>query len=331
MAQRVSVIATVLNEAESIGILLDSLLAQARQPDEVVIVDGGSSDGTLSRLEHYAEGAIVPVRVLSRPGCNISQGRNAAIEAAGGPIIAVTDAGVRLENDWLEQLVAPLEGQDPPDVVTGFFASDPRSTFELVLGAVTLPRLEEIDADTFYPSSRSVAFRRDAWEAVKGYPEWLDYCEDLLFDFALRDAGYTFAFAPRAMVHFRPRSTLRAFFKQYYRYARGDGKADFWRCRHLIRYSTYLAIGPLLLVLSLTHHPAWLLALGAGLVAMMGRAFRRLLPRLSGLSLRERLLALWWLPIIRWAGDLAKMLGYPAGVWWRWHHSPRDLWPKRHW
>ena len=39
---------------------------------------------------------------------------------------------------------------------------------------------------------------------------------------------------------FRPRPHLRAFYVQYYRYARGDGKANLWLKRHLIRYGTYL-------------------------------------------------------------------------------------------
>lgn len=329
MSQQVSLVATVLNEAGSIQALLDSLCAQTRPPDEIVIVDGGSTDGTLALLERFEQGAPMPVRVISRPGCNISAGRNAAIAAARGSLVAVTDAGVRLERDWLSHLIAPFEGADPPDVVSGFFTPDPKSTFELALGATTLPTLDEINPVTFYPSSRSVAFRREAWQAVGGYPEWLDFCEDLLFDFALRDAGYRFAFAPQAVAHFRPRPTLKSFFKQYYRYARGDGKADFWRYRHLIRYGTYLVALPLLVVLAVVHHPLWWLALIAGLAAMMRAPLRRLRPALAGLSSREKWIALAWAPTIRVVGDVAKMLGYPVGVWWRWHYAPRMPWPKR--
>jgi len=189
MADQVSVIATVLNEAQSIEALLDSLLRQTRPPDEVVIVDGGSTDGTLGRVEGFGRATDLSLKVLSLPGCNISQGRNLAIGTARGPLIAATDAGVRLEDDWLEELLAPFGKDDPPDVVGGFFVSAPESTFELALGAVTLPTVGEIDPARFYPSSRSIAFRREAWEAIGGYPEWLDYCEDLLFDFALLDAG----------------------------------------------------------------------------------------------------------------------------------------------
>ena len=330
MSPTVSVIATVLNEAATLDALLTGLAAQTRPPDEVVIVDGGSTDGTWEHMQNLAQAATLPLTALARPGTNIAQGRNAAIAAAQGELIAVADAGVRLEPDWLEHLIAPFESQDPPDVVSGFFLPDPRSTFELALGAITLPRLDEVDPATFHPSSRSVAFRRAAWEAVGGYPEWLDYCEDLLFDFALRDAGYRFTFAPRALVHFRPRRNLRAFFRQYYRYARGDGKADFWRYRHLVRFGTYTA-GLIVLVLAVLVSSLWWLAVAAGLAGLLLAPIRRLLPLLRGRPRREQLIALAWAPLVRVTGDVAKMLGYPVGVVWRWRHAPRAPWSKRQW
>ena len=55
---------------------------------------------------------------------------------------------------------------------------------------------EDINPQTFLPSSRSVAFCKTAWEAVGGYPEWLDYSEDLVFDMALKEDVGNFAFAP---------------------------------------------------------------------------------------------------------------------------------------
>ena len=330
MPQRVSVIATVYNEASSITGLLDSLARQTRPPDEVVIVDGGSTDGTLEMMQEYAVRGTLPLHILSCPGLNIAAGRNAAVAAAQGEIIAATDAGVRLERDWLEHLVAPFARDPAPDVVSGFFLADPQSTFEKALGAITLPRLEELDLAAFNPSSRSVAFRRAAWERVGGYPEWLDYCEDLLLDFSLRDAGATFAFAPQAVAHFRPRSTLRAYYRQYYRYARGDGKADFYRYRHLMRYGTY-ALLVASLVLALAQHPLWLALAAAMLTATVWRPLTRLRPALRDMGPRERLRSLGWAGLIAWTGDVAKMLGYPVGVWWRLLHAPPGTWPKRQW
>lgn len=333
---RATVICTVLNEGESIRRLLDSLVLQTRPPDEVVIVDGGSRDNTVGVVWEYGDRLTLQVRVV--PGANISRGRNAAIEAATGDVIASTDAGVWLERDWLARLVAPLLGpgddamvvpsSEQPRSSAGFFVPDPQTLFERAMGATVLPAVEEIDPDSFLPSSRSVAFFKQAWAEAGGYPEWLDYCEDLIFDLRLREVAGPCAWVPGAVAHFRPRGSLRSYFRQYYRYARGDGKADLWRMRHAIRYGTYLIALPALVALSVAHSPLWLLALLAGLLAYCRTPYRRLRKHLTPLSATDRLRAVLLVPVIRAVGDVAKMLGYPAGWAWRLRHWGR---PDVHW
>lgn len=306
---------TVKNEGGSLARLLDSLAAQTRQPDEVVVADGGSTDNTKEVLQAYAP--RFNLTILDCPGANISQGRNAAIAHARGEIIASIDGGVRLDPHWLEEIIKPFACADPPDVVSGFFLPDPYNTFETALAATTLPALREIRPQTFLPSSRSVAFRKAAWAYVHGYPEWLDYCEDLVFDFSLRAAGFRFAFAPKAIVFFRPRPSLGQFFRQYYLYARGDGKANLWFKRHLIRYTAYLVVLPLSLWLVLSAPPVSLAIWLLGAVAMFATPYRRLLELWGNLGLGAKLAALAYVPLIRFTGDVAKMIGYPVGVWWR--------------
>jgi glycosyltransferase involved in cell wall biosynthesis len=315
----VSVICTVLNEAGSIDQLLASLAAQTRPPDQIVIVDAGSSDGTWDKLQSWRAGGL-PLLPLPRIGANISRGRNEAIRAASGEIIAVTDAGVRLDPSWLAALLVPFERDDPPEVVSGFFVADPRSVFELALGATTMPAVEDVRPAEFLPSSRSVAFRRSAWQQVGGYPEWLDYCEDLVFDLALKRAGCRFAWAPEAIARFRPRPSPGRFFQQYYRYARGDGKALLWARRHLIRYATY--IGTPVLIRRTGGHPLTLaVAILAGL-AYCRRPLRRLQPALAELPPVDRARSVALVPLIRLIGDVAKMVGYPIGLLWRLRHRP---------
>lgn len=323
----ISVIATVYNEGDAIHRLMQSLIDQTRPPDEVVIVDGGSTDNTVAHLHQYAD--RLPLRVIVREGANISEGRNHAAAVARGDVLAITDAGVTLPHDWLAELVAPFETDTPPDVVSGFFAADPHTLFEVAMGATVLPLADEIDPATFLPSSRSVAVRRAAFLAVNGYPEWLDYCEDLIFDMKLK-ARYPFAFAPTACVAFRPRETLRAYIQQYYRYARGDGKADLWRKRHAIRYITYLVIVPAVLIGGLVLHPlVWSLYLLGGAVYLR-RPFQRVPAVMRVYAARDgaRVGPLAWgyvallVPVIRVVGDVAKMFGYPMGWRWRQHHRP---------
>ena len=323
-------IATVLNEGESIRRLLDSLVAQTRPPDEVIFVDGGSTDNTVTVLREYED--RLALRVLVEPGSNISAGRNRAIAAAQGDIIAVTDAGVVLAPDWLERITQPLLDDPSLEVVSGFFSADPATIFEAALGATTLPLADEISPETFLPSSRSLALRKAAWITAGGYPEWLDYCEDLILDLRLRKIAAPTMFEPRALVYFRPRPTLESFFRQYYRYARGDGKADLWRKRHAVRYATYFIAAPLILLLGWRVHKAlWGLFL-PGAYVYLRDPYRRLRVVLDEASRagkphvtpEDNLMALALVPIIRVAGDVAKMIGYPVGWLWRLKNRPPD-------
>ncbi len=314
---RVAVILTVLNEAEALPRLLESLAAQTRPADEIVVADGGSRDGTQAVLADYAARLGLPIRVVDAPGANISQGRNRAIAATTCELIAATDAGVRCPPDWLARLTAPF-ADAAVTAVAGFFETDPVTVLEVAMGATVLPEVNDVNPATYLPSSRSVAFRRAAWEAVGGYPEWLDYSEDVVFDLALRAKYGPFVFVPEARVRFRPRGSLRALARQYYLYARGDGKAGLFPRQHAIRYFTYLVVAPLLVYAALTVSGwLWLVGVVAGL-AYLRLPLRRLWPRLAGLALGARVQALAYLPIIRVVGDVAKMVGYPVGVAWRW-------------
>ena len=217
-------------------------------------------------------------------------------------------------------------------MVAGFFEPDPHSAFETALGATVLPAVEEIRPETFLPSSRSIAFRKQVWNDVGGYPEWLDYCEDLIFDLNFRRLrGVRVMFEPRATVRFRPRSSLRAFFRQYFRYARGDGKADLWRKRHALRYGAYLHLLATLACLfsprARRHNGAlayFTVSSALGSAAYLWKPLRRLLQVAPHASAGELACMLAPLPLIRLTGDVAKMAGYPAGWVWRLRRSYAD-------
>ncbi|NOK60065.1 MAG: glycosyltransferase [Chloroflexi bacterium AL-W] len=305
----VSLVCTVRDEADNIAVLLDSMLQQTRPPDEIVVNDCLSRDATPQIVGSYiARGH--PIRLV-RGGYNIPSGRNNAIRHAQGSIVACTDAGLTLDTHWLEHIIAPLE-RDQADIVGGFFRPMPQSLFELVLGATNYREAAEINPETFLPFGKSVAFYKRAWEHVDGYPEWVDHCEDVLFDLALKRAGYRFAFAPDALVLFRPRSSFAAFAKQYFLYARGDGMAHLWSTRHLMRYTVY-TVGTGLLVLAWRH--PWVLGLfGLGLFVYTRTPLRRLCLRGDGLTKREAIYTASLIPLIRIVGDVSKMLGYPVGL-----------------
>jgi glycosyltransferase involved in cell wall biosynthesis len=313
MSISISLVCTVRDEADNIAALLDSMLAQTRPADEIVINDCRSRDATPEIVEGYA--ARHPQVRLVRGGHNISSGRNSAVAAARGAIVACTDAGLTLDHGWLAAIVAPIEA-GAADLVGGFFRPAPRSLFELTLGAVNYPDVEEVNGAKFLPFGKSMAFRKEVWERAGGFPEWASHCEDLLFDFAAEQAGFRRGFAPAAVVHFRPRPDLWAFARQYFYYARGDGLGGLWRKRHAARYTAYagaLAMLALMARIPTTRLPGVALAL-IGAAGYTRRPYRRLWRRLRGRPLAERAPALALVPLIRLVGDIAKMAGYPVGL-----------------
>jgi len=293
----------VRDEVDSIDRLLDSLLSGSRPPDEIIIADGGSRDGTLARLQERAL-SEARIRSLSTPG-NRSVGRNAAVRAATGSVIACTDAGVDVDREWLERITRPFEDDARVDVVAGFYRAAGETPFERAAGVVSAPSLEEVDLDRFLPSTRSIAFRRAAFDRVGGFDEALWHNEDTPFALALKEVGCMFAFAPDAIVRWRPRGNLRAFIHQHRRFGIGDGEARVqgWFYRTLaVKY--VMALG--LFVLGFWFRPAWwLLGLGVALfiVTQAKRGFGRI-PAVEAVLL---------VPALKVAYDWAYLSGYLKG------------------
>jgi glycosyltransferase involved in cell wall biosynthesis len=299
----VSLIVTVRNEAASIDRLLDSVLAGTRPPDEIVVADGGSSDATFERLK--ARAAADPrIRAVLAPG-NRSVGRNAAIRAARSPIIACTDAGVTVEPEWLERITRPFEQDPGTGCVAGFYEPDGTTWFERAAGVISAPRLGEVDLRRFLPSTRSIAFRRSAWERVHGFDEALSHNEDTPFALALKQAGTAFVFEPGARVRWRPRGDLRSFYAQHRRFGFGDGESRVQAWFYATLAAKY-ALGVMLLLLGFRVPAAWWV-LGAGVVAFVLSQGRRGVGRVGILE------AILVVPFLKVVYDAAYLSGYVRG------------------
>ncbi len=308
---RVSLVVTLRNEAKTVKELLRSIAAQTRLPDEVVIVDGGSEDETVSLIRSCPQ--PVPLQLLSIPGANISAGRNAAIAAATHEVIAVTDGGCVLDAFWLEKLIEPIERHSEVSLVAGFYAPLVGSWFQGLVACATLPLANEVNPNKFMPSARSIAYRREVWTRVGGYPEWLEIGEDMYFNHAWRELGVEYRVVPEAMVYWRQRTSFRGVMKQYFRYAEGDGIAGMYPERHLIRFATYgwLAAG---------HHLAKLVPgyrfITAGAASVyVERRWRRVPVFMRSWPVSARFAILPAIPGMLAAIDVAKMAGYVSGRW----------------
>ena len=248
---KVSVVVPFRDEEHSIRELLDSLLHQTRPPDQIVITDGGSVDATPQIIEEYIQKGA-PVRLLRAGPALPGRGRNLGAAAADFEWLAFTDAGIRLNNDWLETLVARAASDESIDVVYGSWQPVTDTFFKecAAIAYVPPPALRHgiLARPRFIAST---LLRREAWAKVNGFPEELRSAEDLVFMDRLEEAGYRAVFEPRAQVHWNLRPTIGTTFKRFVVYARNNIRAGLWRqwqAAILFRYAVLLALVVLALI-----------------------------------------------------------------------------------
>jgi glycosyltransferase involved in cell wall biosynthesis len=298
---KVSLITTVLNAGDRVQAFLESVSWQTRAPDEVVVVDGGSTDGTLAVLR-----ATEGFTLIEEPGANIARGRNVAVAAATHDVIAVSDADCVLEPDWLERLIVPLEAG--ADVSMGFYRPLPEGFLQDCIACINLPDAEELDESTFMPSGRSIAYTREALERAGGYPEWLDIGEDMVVNHRFRELGMDLRLARDAIANWPLRDTLGATWRQYFRYARGDAIAGMYPERHGLRFGVYSGA----LWAWSTRGRVRKLATVLGAAAYASIPLRRAADRFEDPTERAR--AMVAIPALMAFLDAAKMAGYLAGL-----------------
>lgn len=299
MGNKVTLITTVLNEESSILKFLDSIKAQTRKPDEVIIVDGGSTDNTVKLLRNSK------FTILQKKG-NRSVGRNTAIKASSSNIIAVTDAGCILDKHWLERIVVPYKKKDT-DVVSGFYKPLASTIFQKCLATYTCTMSDKLDKQNFLPSSRSIAFKKEAWATVKGYPESLETCEDLIFDKKLKEAGFKFETVGSAFVWWPQRKNIWEAAKQFYSYAKGDGQARYFRKTTPILFARYI-LGLLFVFCMLITASYWLLPI---LIMLLVLYF--LWAILKNYKYVKNYWAFIYLPLLQLTSDIATIIGNSIG------------------
>ncbi len=219
-------ITTVYNEEKTIALLFNSLLKQKEIPNEIIVVDAFSKDKTFQIISDFKKKYPKLIKVFRKKG-NRSEGRNFAIKNAKSGIVAVSDSGCILKKDWFYEITKPFKNKDV-DVVAGFYKPITHSVFEKSLATYTCV-MEENITDSFLPSSRSVAFKKDVWAKEKGYPENLATCEDLFFARKLKRRGYKFFVNKKALVYWPQRKNILQAFRQFFSYAKGDGIALYVR------------------------------------------------------------------------------------------------------
>lgn len=195
-APTISIVVRALNEAGHIGRLLASISAQECQPDEVILVDSGSTDRTIEIGEQFG------CTVLHMPPGEFTFGRalNWGCEAAKGDLLVFVSAHVYpLAPNWLGHLVDPFS-DERVGISYGGQTGDDRSNFaEIQLLQRWFPSTGTLNQEDPFCNNANCAVRRTLWEQI-GYDESLPGLEDLAFARDAQAKGHRVAYVPAARI-----------------------------------------------------------------------------------------------------------------------------------
>jgi succinoglycan biosynthesis protein ExoA len=224
--RRISAIVPMLNEADHVEGLVAALAAQDWTGElEVLVADGGSTDGSVEVLTAAAASAGLSLRVLPNPARWVSHGLNVCIRAATGELIVRLDCHSHYPPEYLRLLALAAEETGAWNV-GGVVIPEGRTEMERAVacamdspfGGIGWTRQasqgERVEVDTVTYG----AFRPEAFERAGGFDESLVRNQDDELNARLRAAGGRIVLDPRIRTFYVPRGSLRSVFKQYFEY-----------------------------------------------------------------------------------------------------------------
>lgn len=302
-----SLVITVLNEEKTILPLLQSIIRLTKKPEEVIIVDGFSTDNTFKKINEFRQKYSKKIRIkVFRKKVNRPVGRNLGIEKARGGIIAITDAGCVLDKKWLSKIVEPLEDESV-DVVSGYYKALHPSPFEKCVAAYTLIMPDRINPKNFLPSARSMALRKSVWKKSGGFPKNFPLNEDYVFAHKLKKMRVKFYFTKKAIVFWKPRENILKAFLMFYFFALGDSIAGIFRPKVFLVFIRYILVAWVIIISSSLSYFFMLQIISYILMVYISWSIWKNYKYIKEPS------ALFFLPLLQFTSDLAVISGTSMG------------------
>ena len=210
-----SIVIRCHNEEEHIGRLLSGILQQTLKNVEIIIVDSGSTDATVSIASRY------PVKILSILPEEFSFGRalNIGCQEASGEFIIIVSAHVYPVNkDWLERLITPFSDSRVALVYGKQRGNDITKYSEQQIFAHWFPEGLTLVQDHPFCNNANAAIRRSLWEKLP-YNENLTGLEDLDWAKRAMESGYKIAYASDSTIIHVHNEPVKSIFNRYRREA----------------------------------------------------------------------------------------------------------------
>jgi glycosyltransferase involved in cell wall biosynthesis len=192
----VSVIIRCFNEEEHIGRLLSGLVRQTRPPDQIVIVDSGSTDATLAIASRFP----VELHTIEPERFSFGRSLNIGCAAASGDVLALASAHVYpIYDTWLADLTSAFE-DDRVALAYGRQVGGDRTKYsERRLMERWFPSQSVARQDHPFCNNANAAIRRSVWQS-QPYDEGLTGLEDLDWAKRIMNAGWGIAYVAEAPV-----------------------------------------------------------------------------------------------------------------------------------
>lgn len=215
----VSVVVPAYNAAQTLPACMQALARQTQPPNEIIVVDDGSTDATARVATEFG------ARCITIAHGGPAAARNAGARAAHGQLVLFTDADCEPAPDWVAQLVHPFT--NPYIVgVKGAYRTRQRAGLPRLVQAEFEDKYARMRARTWidFVDTYSAAYRREVLLTAGGFQEVFPVAsvEDVELSFRLAAQGAKLVFRPQAIVWHRHPTTLGLYLRRKARYG-------FWR------------------------------------------------------------------------------------------------------
>lgn len=220
---KLSVIIPVLNELNHLDELLVSIKHLDLIPKEILLVDGGSVDGTRQKIYEYSQ-KDRSIILIENPDKYVSQGFNKAFNLAKGTYISLIGAHAEYPPNYFQKCIEVIE-KGECDAAGGFLIQKGKTTMGDAIALAmsskfgvgdtafrTEPRRMYVDSVAF------AVYHRKIFETIGLLDEELIRNQDDEFHYRLNRAGFRILMLPDLQIVYYVRDSLSKLFSQYYQY-----------------------------------------------------------------------------------------------------------------
>ena len=233
---RISILIPCHNEEKSIAQCIDSCLSQVRQPDEIVVVNDGSTDNSLRILESFGE-TIKVVNINPASG-NKSYAQEYGLRFVTGEIVVMTDGDTILDKDFIKEIEQDLK-DEKITAVAGYVKSIKNNwltacrELDYILGQELYKRAQALINFLYVIPGCAGAFRKDVFKKAISF-EHDTITEDLDFTFKLHRSELKIKYNRRAICYTQDPFTLKAYINQMRRWY-GGGWQNYLKHFYLLK------------------------------------------------------------------------------------------------